>query len=228
MPRVGRIYQRALCYHVMNRGVNRSIIFVDDADRRYFSRLVLEYKEACGVKVYHWAWMGNHFHMLIEVVYENLRGFVGGIQQAYVQYHHARHNGSGVFWQGRFKSKPVQVGPYLVSCGRYIERNPVRKGLTPTAWLYPWSSAAAYVRQAVDEITDENPYVGAFTQADRQAYADALMSGVDEQIVRSMEGERAIGSREFSATLKMERGRYRVKRGRPAKNAPINTKAVET
>jgi hypothetical protein len=107
MPRVGRLYQRALCYHVMNRGVNRCPLYGDDQDRKYFSQLVGEYKEACGARVYHWVWMGTHYHMVVEVVYENLRGFVGGIQQAYAQYHHARYNGTGVFWQGRFKSRPV-------------------------------------------------------------------------------------------------------------------------
>jgi len=44
LPRIGRIYQRALCYHVMNRGVNRNRIYEDDQDRVYFSRLVGEYK----------------------------------------------------------------------------------------------------------------------------------------------------------------------------------------
>jgi hypothetical protein len=59
--------------------------------------------------------------------------------------------------------------------------------------------------------------MGEFTDADRVAYGERLMSGVDEQVVREVEGERAIGSKAFAATLKMERGRYRLKRGRPAK-----------
>ena len=50
-----------------------------------------------------------------------------------------------------------------------------------------------------------------------------LMSGVDEKIVREVEGERAIGSKEFAATLKLERGRYRVKRGRPSKSVRITS-----
>lgn len=223
MPRVGRIYQRALCYHVMNRGVNRSRIFEDDQDRGYFSRLVGEYKEICGAKVYHWVWMSNHFHMLVEVVHENLRSFVGGLQQAYAQYHHARYNGTGVFWQGRFKSKPVEIGPYLVSCGRYIERNPVRAGLAFIAWEYRWSSAAAYIHQTADSVTDENPYGGSFEESDRKEYAEALISGNDEKIVRQMEGEKAIGTRAFAATLKMDRGRYRIKRGKPARSARITS-----
>ena len=223
MPRAGRIYQRALCYHVMNRGVNRQKIFSDDIDREYFARLVSEYKRLCGAKVFHWVLMDNHYHMLVEVVHENLRGFAGGIQQAYAQYHHARHKGSGVFWQGRFKSKPVQLGPYVVSCGRYIERNPVRAGLIAVAWEYRWSSAAAYVKTTTDGLTDQNPYVGEFTQQDRQAYGEMLMTGADEKVVKEIEGGRAIGTREFAATLKMDRGRYRLKRGTPVKSVRITT-----
>jgi len=126
----------------------------------YFSDTVGEYKELCGAKVYHWAWMGNHYHMLVEVVYENLRGFVVGVQQAYAQYHHARYNGTGVFWQGRFKSRPVEIGSYLTRCGRYIERNPVRAGLTAIAWEYRWSSAVAYVKRvAPHSITCGIPHL---------------------------------------------------------------------
>jgi len=211
----------------MNRGVNRSPIFSDDEDRVYFSKLVVENKALCGARVYHWAWMGNHYHMIAEVVHENLRGFAGGIQQAYAQYHHARHHGAGVFWQGRFKSKPVEIGSYLAVCGRYIERNPVRAGLAAVAWEYRWSSAAQYVHQAADGVTDENPHLGTLSLADREAYGQALMSDADEKLVRHVEGERAIGSKNFAATLKMERGRYRVKRGRPASGARIRSQPID-
>ena len=42
MPRSARIFQRALCYHVMNRGVNRQRIFQNDEDRRYFTQTVAD------------------------------------------------------------------------------------------------------------------------------------------------------------------------------------------
>jgi len=65
MPRVARIYQRAVCYHVLNRGVNGHPLFADDEDREYFSRLVREYKELCGAKVYHWVWMGGQRQLFL-------------------------------------------------------------------------------------------------------------------------------------------------------------------
>ena len=216
MPRSARIFQRALCYHVMNRGVNRQRIFQDDEDRRYFTQTVADYKAVCGARIYYWCWMDNHYHILMEVVHENLRGLAGGLQQAFAQYHHARHHGSGVFWQGRFKNRPVEIGSYLASCGRYIERNPVRAGLADNAWDCHWSSATCYVDGVEDGLTDETPYLGAFEEADRRADAQALLSGEsDEAVIRQAEGERFIGSRAFAETLKMERGRHRVKRGRP-------------
>jgi hypothetical protein len=88
--------------------------------------------------------------------------------------------------------------------------------LAVNAWDYHWSSASCYVNGVEDGLTDENPYLGAFEEADRRAYAQALISGEsDEAVIRQTEGEWVIGSRAFVETLKMERGRHRVKRGRP-------------
>ena len=108
---------------------------------------------------------------------------------------------------------------YLVSFGRYIERNPVRARRTCVPWEFRWSSAAAYVQKAKDGVTDENPYLGAFGDENRVTYGQALLSGIDEAVVKSVEGERALGSRAFASTLKMERGRCRVRRGKPAGHA---------
>jgi hypothetical protein len=51
----------------------------------------------------------------------------------------------------------------------------------------------------------KNPYLGPVAEQDRRNYWDTLMSGVDEQTVRQIEGNRAIGGKEFTATLNMER-----------------------
>ena len=75
------------------------------------------------------------------------------------------------------------------------------------------------MQKAKDGVTDENPYLGVFGAEDRVTYGQALLSGMDDAVVKGVEGERALGSREFASTLKMERGRYRVRRGRPATRA---------
>ena len=217
MPRTARIFQQSLCYHITNRGINRQQIFMDDADRNYFVELVKEYKSECAAAVYHWALMSNHFHMVVEVVFDNLTPFIAGVQQTYAQYFHARHGTCGSFWQNRYNSKPVEVGPYLARCGRYVERNPVRAGIVEAAEDYEWSSAEEYVQGTSDEITNWNPYLGADRndKAFRAWYRQALGSGQDDDMMNSR--KRVIGSDKFRASLKKENGRYRKKRGRPVR-----------
>jgi len=217
MPRRARIFQRALCYHVMNRGINGSQVFGGDADYEEFSRLVCEYKAICGARVYHWAWMGNHYHMLLEVVFDNLRPFVGGVQQCYAQYHHRQHGSRGVFWQGRFKSKPVEIGSYLGSCGRYIERNPVRAEMVSEAWEYRWSSAAHYVQARLDGVTDTNRHLGTMGARERVTYAQRLQSGADDEVIWKAASRKVLGTEAFAGRLRTQRGRYRRVRGRPSR-----------
>ena len=221
MPRTARVFQQAVCYHVMNRGLNRTGILTDETDKKWFSEAVAEYKEICGARVYHWVWMDTHYHMLAEVVYENLRAFVGGIQQVYAQYHHRRHRGSGVFWEGRFQSKPVEIGEYLVRCGRYIERNPVRACLAAKAWQYEWSSACFYVHGKEDHLTDLNEYIWSTekpSSTGRAEYAEALSQTADDERMRKQMLRSAIGSDNFLHQLKLEGGRHRRKRGKPARS----------
>jgi len=201
---------------VVNRGINRNRVFEDEQDYEQFGKFVREYKERLGAKVYPWAWMGNHYHLLVEVAHEHLRGFAGGIQQKYARYHHGRHGTRGVFWQGRFGSKPVEVGEYLVSCGRYIERNPVRAGLVEKAWAYRWSSARHYVEGVEDGLTDTNVYLGKMTEGDRQRYAEVLSSGEDEGLIRATEGKRATGGEAYARRLGKSKGHYGWKTGRSA------------
>jgi len=200
----------------MNRGVNKQTIFKDHQDRFYFLKRLGEYKELYHAKIYHWVLMSNHYHMLLEISFDELRPFLAGLQQKYAMYHHSRHGTSGTFWQGRFKSKPVEPGPYLISCGRYIERNPVRASLVTEASEYQWSSAKSYALGQHQSITDLNPFIGNLTEQQRSAYAQTLASGIDDEIIDVTRHTRVIGSKEFELDLKLEHGRCRLKRGRPA------------
>ncbi len=49
----------------MARGIDRTIIFLDDADRAKFFEIVEESVGKTGTKVPAWSIMGNHFHLLV-------------------------------------------------------------------------------------------------------------------------------------------------------------------
>jgi putative transposase len=55
-------------------------------------------------------------------------------------YFNYRFHSSGVAWEGRYRSCPVQTENYFLECQRYIELNPVRAGMVAFPGNYRWSS----------------------------------------------------------------------------------------
>jgi YD repeat-containing protein len=132
------------CFHVINRGHNRDIIFTDDEDRHFFLGLLARYQQRCPQRLYHYCLMSNHFHLLVHLQEpRRLSAWMAGLLRSYVHYYHRRHCFVGHLFQGRFKSPAIQMEAYLLSCGRYIERNPLEAGMVALPWEYRWSSARA-------------------------------------------------------------------------------------
>jgi putative transposase len=225
MPRVPRRYQWAseACFHLMDRGHNREEVFTDDEDRAAFLGLVERYRTRFRFRLYHYCLMSNHFHLLAQLEDpRHVSPLMAGLLRAYVHHCHRRHGFVGHRWQGRFKSPAVQCREYLLSCGRYIERNPVEAGIVSVPWEYRWSSAAAYALGAVDPLLAENAEYEALSDrpAGRQHHWRTFLMGVDprEEIVRR--GDWAIGDEAFRLRALQELGRPAPRpRGRPCKPA---------
>ena len=64
MPRQPRLDAPALLHHVMVRGIERTQIFRDDADRADFVARVAALAQAGAWTVYAWALLPNHAHLL--------------------------------------------------------------------------------------------------------------------------------------------------------------------
>src|SRR5262249_33358114 len=104
--------------------------------------------------------MNNHFHLLVQLDNpRRLSSLMAGLLLAYVPYFNRKYGVVGHLWQGRFKSPIVERQGYWLSCGRYIERNPVAAGLVSQPWLYPFSSCRAYVLGEADPLVTESPAV---------------------------------------------------------------------
>jgi len=161
MTRVPRRQQwtEAACYHVMNRGHNREMVFSDDDDRRQFLGLLARYQERFDWRLYHYCLMSNHFHLLLQLADPaQLSGLVAGLLRSYVHYYNRRHGFVGHLWQGRFKSPAIEAERYVLSCGRYIERNPLEAGMVQSPWDYPWSSCRAYASGEPNALLARNSW----------------------------------------------------------------------
>jgi putative transposase len=161
MPRIARRLQwtEAACYHVFNRGHNRETLFSDDADRGKFLELLQRYRRRFEWRLFAYCLMSNHYHLLVQMRDpRELSVLMAGFQLAYVRYYHRRGGFVGHLFQGRFKSPAIEAGCYLLSCGRYIERNPQEAGMVEMPWEYPWSSCRAHALGEVNDLVDDNPY----------------------------------------------------------------------
>lgn len=144
MPRTRRIQSETDLYHIMSRGVGRSIIYEDDDDRGKFMTLLSSLLKNCQVRLHAWCLMDNHYHLLAEGKLSSISEMMRKLNAAYALYFNERHDRVGHLFQGRFRSEPIESEDYYLTVLRYIHQNPVKASITPTC-SYPWSSFDHYV-----------------------------------------------------------------------------------
>lgn len=165
-------------YHVIARGNDRRQIFHTDSDFRHYLKLLEKYKVLYPVFLFHYCLMSNHIHLLLKVLQgEHLKKFMQGVSQSYSNYYKRAYKYSGHLWQGRYKSFLIESDSYLLECGRYIERNPVRAKLVRDPNEWPWSSFGYYGSGQANSILDHDPLYDDLgnTEAERRnAYRNYL------------------------------------------------------
>ena len=116
--------------HVIQRGNNRQVIFADEADCRLYLDTLKEACERFACHVHAYVLMTNHVHLLMT---PDCKAGIGKVMQSlgrrYVQYFDYRYRRSGTLWEGRYRAALLDTEPYLLTCYRYIELNPLRAGM---------------------------------------------------------------------------------------------------
>ena len=153
MPRRPRV-EKAGFHHVINRGVARGAIFLDEDDYRIFLEILEVAKERYNFMVHSLCLMGNHYHLLIETKHENLSLIARQINSKYAQYFNRKQNRIGPLWQGRFKSWFVYDDSYLFVLFKYIEQNPIKAKMTKKIGQYRWSSSSFVLNGEYLELLD--------------------------------------------------------------------------
>jgi putative transposase len=193
MPRLPRLALPGQPQHVIQRGVDRSPIFAEDADYRFYLEKLQAGALKYGCQVHAYVLMTNHVHLLVTpqtaVGLGKLVQFIG---RYYVQYFNFRYRRTGTLWEGRYKATLLDSERYLLTCHRYIELNPVRAGMVANPREYPWSSHAHNALGQVDSvITHHQMYfaLGHDEQARQAAYQALFETSVGEhelQEIREM------------------------------------------
>jgi putative transposase len=226
---MGRLARRRLgrgVYHVYNRAHGGAWVLAEPQLKRQFLDRLVRFLSRQEVQVYHWAIMSNHFHLAAEALTPTaLSGWLPRVCRSYSRWYHRVRGGQGCLWQGRFRSVLVEKDGYLPRLGRYIERNPVRAGVSGVrqAWDYEWSSARHYAQGAADPLVAGDGYffyvsmgaaAGQRQRTYRQYLRDARERATEEALLRGPAP--ALGSADFLANLRRVAGHLTARaRGRP-------------
>ena len=231
MPRHARITMAEVPVHIIQRGNNRSACFFTADDyARYLAHLG-ELAQAFQCTVHAYCLMTNHVHLLLTP--QRADGpalLMKHLGQRYVQHVNRTYRRSGTLWEGRFRSCLIDSEPYLLTCQRYIELNPVRAAIVRHPRQYRWSSYGANAEgKASDLVTPHEQYrlLGRSADARREAYRTLFHSALDEVVLadirQATNGGFVLGSAPFAEAIArvLRRRVERGKPGRPSRKAHV-------
>jgi len=190
MARLPRYVVPGQPQHVIQRGNNRSAMFVATADYLYFLECLAAActRHRCALHAY--VLMTNHVHLLLTP------GTASGIPKVmqsvggrYVRYFNSVYARTGTLWEGRYRATVVDSARYLMECYRYIELNPVRAGMVADPARYPWSSHGAHALGTPDPLLDPHAIyraLGADDAARRAAYRAFCSGPADLATIRAI------------------------------------------
>jgi len=136
-------------YHIINRGVERRNIFLDDEDHNKFLDIIEDSSIIYQFSIYSFCLMNNHYHLLLKTTQENLSLIMRQINSRYSIYFNNKYKRVGPLWQGRFKSWYVFDEVYLNALIKYIEYNPIKANIATNIFKFKWAMSSRNIDLSV-------------------------------------------------------------------------------
>ena len=141
MPRQPRFWFPGAVLHVVQRGNDRTPVFMDERDRTRYLEWLRDATGTHGVAVHAYVLMTNHVHLLASPASVHaMPRMMQSLGRRYVGWFNHVHGRTGTLWEGRYKATLVDTDSYFLACMRYIELNPVRALMVNAAGDFRWSS----------------------------------------------------------------------------------------
>jgi len=178
-------------YHIYSRGVNKQVIFTDDADYAFFLSLLKRYLSPettsskkgvvypnyySGIVLHSFCLMPNHIHLLIHQKNKGvMQQLMRSLMTSYSSYFNRKHERRGPLFESRYKASHIDSDSYLQHISRYIHLNPAK-------WReYPYSSQKYFLGNSQAEWLKPQKILDIFSS--RQEY---------EKFLEDYEGQKEI------------------------------------
>lgn len=131
-------------YHIYNRGVEKRVVFLDNADHQRFVDNLLEFnsprpvdmrfplsrksdlRDEKLVDIFAFCLMPNHFHLMVrQKVEDGVTEFMRKIGTGYTNYFNKKYQRVGSLFQGKYKIIRVGKEAYFTYLPHYIHLNPL-------------------------------------------------------------------------------------------------------
>lgn len=146
MPRMPRIYVEHTLLYVTSRAVHGQKIFPNPSDTKEFLRIIHKYKEQFGFKLFAYALLPDHFHLLIELRNNvTISTIMHAINSLYIKSYNARYGKKGHVLQSRFRCVIADKETHLLRLTTHIHSNPRRTKLVESPKQYAYTSYAQYL-----------------------------------------------------------------------------------
>lgn len=228
MPRRSRIAFAGYPHHIVQRGHSRNAVFFSDFDRGDYIATLQQCRDTYALKIYAYCLMSNHVHLIVDpgADAQHLSLLMKTLAGRHTRRMNRLLKKSGSFWEGRFHCSPIESSRYLLTCGRYVDQNPVRARVVSKPEDFAWSSYRARAGFDFCDWLDVDPVLAdlATTPERRfQLYRDlagAPCSADELEMIRgALQRNQLTGSDEFGDAIRRDHGIAvsTRSRGRPAK-----------
>lgn len=186
MPRQARLDAPGVLQHVIARGIEKTRIFCDELDYRFFIKRLGELLGENHLNCFAWVLIPNHFHLLLRTGPIPLATFMRRLMTSYATYYNRLYNRSGHLFQNRYKSFVCEEDPYFLELVRYIHLNPLRSGLVndiEELKRYPWCGFGVLMgrhKNSWQEVDEVLKYFGNQIGEARANYRKFMEDGIKQ------------------------------------------------
>lgn len=120
-----KIYVKYCYYHIYNRGVNRTSIFVNEKDRTKFVYYLDRAAAKNHINIIKIVLDRNHFHLLIHQkdIERGIEKLMRSLATSYSMYFNFKHNRVGHLFQSPYKARLLEDSKGITNVMNYLDHH---------------------------------------------------------------------------------------------------------